>query len=144
MQITPNPLIHVFMDLALCTGAQSCWNRKGTSPTCSYKVGSMKLSKISLYTDALRVPLTGTKGPRPTPEKQPHTIIPPPPNDLEGWPSTFGNIVWMSKFGVEELDLIPIEHLWDELETRLRARPSRLHQCLTSQMRFWKNGQTFP
>ncbi|CAI9619175.1 unnamed protein product, partial [Staurois parvus] len=28
----------------------------------------------------LRVPFTGTKGPSPTPEKQPHTIIPPPPN----------------------------------------------------------------
>ncbi|KAK3523295.1 hypothetical protein QTP86_029096 [Hemibagrus guttatus] len=38
----------------------------------------------------------------------------------------------MSEFGVEELDwpaqspdLNPIEHLWDELEWRLRARPSR-------------------
>ncbi|CAI9577276.1 unnamed protein product, partial [Staurois parvus] len=28
----------------------------------------------------LRVPFTGTRGPSPTPEKQPHTIIPPPPN----------------------------------------------------------------
>ena len=34
--------IHVFMDLALCTGAQSCWNRKGPSPNCSHKVWSMK------------------------------------------------------------------------------------------------------
>ncbi|KAI4898858.1 hypothetical protein NFI96_004520 [Prochilodus magdalenae] len=38
---------------------------------------------------------------------------------------------WMSESGVEELDwpaqspaLHPIEHLWDELERRLRARPS--------------------
>ncbi|XP_058267614.1 uncharacterized protein arl15b isoform X2 [Hemibagrus wyckioides] len=41
---------------------------------------------------------------------------------------------WMSEFGVEELDcpaqspdLNPIEHLWDELEWRLPARPSRHH-----------------
>ena len=37
---------------------------------------------------------------------------------------------WMRKFGVDELerpaqspDINPIEHLWDELEWRLRARP---------------------
>ena len=45
----------------------------------------------------------------------------------------------MSEFGVEELDcpnLNLIEHLWDELERRLQARPSVQHQCLTSQMRF--------
>ena len=77
---TPHSLIHVFMDFALCTGAQSCWNRKGPSPNCSHKVGSMELSKISWYAEAFRVPFTGTKGPRPVPEKQPHTIIPPPPN----------------------------------------------------------------
>uniref|UniRef100_A0A671TM21 Tc1-like transposase DDE domain-containing protein n=1 Tax=Sparus aurata TaxID=8175 RepID=A0A671TM21_SPAAU len=42
---------------------------------------------------------------------------------------------WMREFGVDELDwptqspdLNPIEHLRDELEQRLRARPS----CLTS------------
>ncbi|XP_051526065.1 uncharacterized protein LOC127424703 [Myxocyprinus asiaticus] len=81
---TPNSLIHVFMDLALCTGAQSCWNRKGPSPNCSHNVGSMELSKISWYAEAFRVPFTGTKGPSPAPEKQPHTIIPPPPNLTDG------------------------------------------------------------
>ena len=77
---TPNYLIHVFMDLALCTGAQSCWNRKGQSPNCSHKVGSMELPKISWFAEAFRFPFTVTKGQRPAPEKQPHTIIPPPPN----------------------------------------------------------------
>ncbi|XP_058258308.1 uncharacterized protein LOC131361290 isoform X2 [Hemibagrus wyckioides] len=76
---TPDSVIHVFMDLALCTGAQSCWKRKGPAPNCSHKVGSMELSKMSWYAEAFRVPFTGTKGPSPAPEKQPHTIIPPPP-----------------------------------------------------------------
>ncbi|KAK3549116.1 hypothetical protein QTP70_032576 [Hemibagrus guttatus] len=67
---TPNSLIHVFMDLALVTGVQSCWNRKGSSPNCNHKVGSMKLSKMSWYAEALRVPFNGTKGPSPTPETQ--------------------------------------------------------------------------
>ena len=44
------------------------------------QTGSMKLSRISWYPEAFRVPLTGTKGPSPAPEKRPHTIIPPPPN----------------------------------------------------------------
>jgi len=37
---TPNLLIHVFVDLDLCTGSQSCWNRKGPSPNISYKLGA--------------------------------------------------------------------------------------------------------
>ena len=68
------------MDFALCTGAQSYWNRKGPSPNCSNTVGSMELSSISWYAEAFRVPFTGAKGPSPAPEKQPHTIIPPPLN----------------------------------------------------------------
>ena len=60
--------------------AQSCWNRKGPSPNCFHKAGSMKLSKVSCYAEAFRVPFTRTKGPSPAPEKQPHSIIPPPPN----------------------------------------------------------------
>ena len=32
---------------------------------------------MSWYADTLRVPFTGTKGPNPIPEKQPHTITPP-------------------------------------------------------------------
>jgi len=76
----PNWLIRVFMDLTLCTGAQSCWNRKGPSPNCLHKVGNIKWSKISWYAEAFRVPFTGTKWPSPAPEQQPHTIIPPPPN----------------------------------------------------------------
>ena len=68
------------MDIALCTGVHSCRNRKGPSTNCLHKVGSMKLSKISWYAEAFRVPFTGTKGPSPAPEQQPHTITPLPPN----------------------------------------------------------------
>jgi len=51
---------------------------------------------------------------------------------------------WMSEFGVEELDwpaqspdLNPIEHLWDELERRLRARPSRQHHLTNALLEEW-------
>ena len=81
---TPNSSNYVFIVLALCTGAQSCWNRKGPSPNCCHKVGSIALSKMSWYAEALRLPFTGDKGPSPNPEKQPHTIIPPPPNFTVG------------------------------------------------------------
>ena len=76
---TPNSVIHVFMGLA-----SSYWNRKRPSPNCSYKVRSMELSSISWYAEAFRVPFTGIKGPSPAPEKQPHTIIHPPPNFTPG------------------------------------------------------------
>ena len=54
---------------------------------------------------------------------------------------------WFVKFGVDELDwpaqsldLIPIKHLWDELERRQRARPNRSTSVPTSQMLFGLNG----
>lgn len=71
---TPDSAIHVFMDLALCTDAQSCWKRKGPIPNCSHKVGSMGLSKMFSYPKAFKVPFTGSRGPSWTPEK-PHTIM---------------------------------------------------------------------
>ncbi|KAI4877753.1 hypothetical protein NFI96_007850 [Prochilodus magdalenae] len=77
---TPDSLIHVFMELALCTGVRSCWNRKGPSPNCPHKAGSMEQSRVSWSAEALRVPLTGTKGRSLTPEHHPHTMTPPPPN----------------------------------------------------------------
>lgn len=47
---TLNPLIHVFMDLALCTGEQSCWNSKRPSPSCSHRVRGIKLARqVYLY-----------------------------------------------------------------------------------------------
>ena len=39
---------------------------------------------MSLYGEALRFPFTGTKGPSPNHEKEPQTIIPPPPNFTAG------------------------------------------------------------
>ncbi|KAI4886431.1 hypothetical protein NFI96_000486 [Prochilodus magdalenae] len=34
----PDSLLHVFMELALCTGVRSFWNRKGPSPNCPTKL----------------------------------------------------------------------------------------------------------
>ena len=54
---------------------------------------------------------------------------------------------WFVEIGVEELDwpvqnpeLNPSEHLWDELECPLRASPN----CPTSQMLLWLNGRKSP
>jgi hypothetical protein len=62
---TPISTNHFCMDLALCTGELSCWNRKGPSLNCCHKVGSTESSRRSLYAVALRFPFTGTKGPEP-------------------------------------------------------------------------------
>jgi hypothetical protein len=53
---------HFCMDLTLCKGALLRWNRKGPSPNCCHKVGSIELPRMSLYAVALRFPFTGTKG----------------------------------------------------------------------------------
>ena len=50
---------------SLCTGALSCWNRKGPSPNCCHKVGSTEWSRMSLYAVALRFPFAVTKEPSP-------------------------------------------------------------------------------
>lgn len=57
---------------------------------------------------------------------------------------------WMNEFGVEEVhwpaqstDPNPTEHLWDELEQDCKPGLLIQYQCLTSQMRLWKNGQKF-
>ena len=75
---------HFCMDLALRTGALSCWNLKGPSPNCCHKVGNTESSRMPLYAVASRFPFTETKGPSPNHEKQPQTIIPPPPNVTVG------------------------------------------------------------
>ncbi len=58
---------------------------------------------------------------------------------------------WLDEFGVEDLDwpsqspdLNPIKHLWDEVEWKLRARPScpkTVHDLTNA---YWINGQKFP
>src|SRR4029434_6078389 len=62
---TLNSSNHDFIVLALCTGAQSCWHRKGPSPNSCHMVGSIALSKMSWYAESLRLPFTGDKGPSP-------------------------------------------------------------------------------
>lgn len=37
---TPNSTIHVFIDLALWSGAQLCWKRKGPATNCSHTKGT--------------------------------------------------------------------------------------------------------
>lgn len=73
---TPDPTIHVFMELALCCSAQWCCKRNGPDPNCSHKVGSMELYKMCWHAERFRVPFTGPGGSSTAPEKQPPTISP--------------------------------------------------------------------
>ncbi|XP_061781022.1 uncharacterized protein [Nerophis lumbriciformis] len=77
---TPDSVIHVFIDFALCTGAQSRWKRKGTNPNCSRKLGTGTEKRR----DLLLLPLdlrTTREG-----EKWKNTLLsylpPPPPPSL--------------------------------------------------------------
>ena len=74
---TPNSLLHVFMDL-LCALVHIHVEQEGAIPKLFPQSCELELSNISWYAEAFRVPFTGTKGPSPAPEKQPHTMIPPP------------------------------------------------------------------
>ncbi len=58
---------------------------------------------------------------------------------------------WSDEFGVEDLDwpsqspdLNPIKHLWDEVEWKLRARPSRPKTVHDFTNAYWINGQKSP
>ena len=60
-----------------------CHAEAGKGKNCFYKDGSTESSRMLFYAVSLRFPFTGTKGAR-TMEKQPQTIIPPPPNFIVG------------------------------------------------------------
>ncbi|KAI4878505.1 hypothetical protein NFI96_029732 [Prochilodus magdalenae] len=133
---TPDSLIHVFMELALCTGVRSCWNRKGPSPNCPHNVRRMEWSRVSWSAEAFRVPLTGTKGRSLTPEHPPppHTIIPPPPNSPLG---TVQADQYRSP-GTTKPRLVHrmarrrsvIGHSREHASTALESRGGALHHCV--------------
>lgn len=60
---------HVFMDLALCIGVQTCCNRKGPFS----KLHNIVQNVLETCAEALRFPIIGNKAPSPTLERQPHT-----------------------------------------------------------------------
>ncbi len=70
---TPNWENYFFLNLALCPGVLSCWNRKGPSPNSCHQIRNTLLSKISPYAAALKFPLTETKSPNSNHQTQPQT-----------------------------------------------------------------------
>lgn len=60
--------------------------QEGAIPKLLPQSWELKLSKMSQYAEALRVPFSRTK--EPSPEKHPHTITPPPPTFTLGQTST--------------------------------------------------------
>jgi hypothetical protein len=68
-------------------------------------VESTELSRMSLYAVALRFRFTGTKGPSPNHEKQPQTMILPPPN------FTVGTMHWgrYCSPGIRQTQICPLD-----------------------------------
>ncbi len=83
---------HVFMDLALCTGAQSCWNRRESSSNWSHKAVSKALSKLSWYAKALHFPFIAQCW-----NNNPILLFLPPPNfTVDTMLVTIGNVLLAS------------------------------------------------
>ena len=61
----PNRENHFFMELALCTGALPCRNRRGSSPNSCHRVGRTLLSEISFSAVALTFYFIRTERPSP-------------------------------------------------------------------------------
>lgn len=56
---------HTFIVMALCTGAQSYFNRSLGLPQTVPAKFKVEMSKMSWYAEALGIPFTGTEGPNP-------------------------------------------------------------------------------
>ena len=77
-------------------------NQERAFPKLLHKVGSTESSRMSKYAVALRFPFIGPKGLSPNHEKQPQTIITPPPIFTVGTmdscrllsPGSFCELVW--------------------------------------------------
>lgn len=98
---TPKATIHVFMVLSLCIGVQSCGNRKGPSPNCSIKDGSM-MPRMPWYAEASKVPLTGTQEPKQPPTPPPNFTLCTIQSDKYGSPGNHQTQTRPSDFHTEE------------------------------------------
>ena len=70
-------VLYFCMNLALWTGALSCWNRKRPAPNCCHIVGSTESSRMSLHAVVSRYPFTGTKGPSFNHDQHPRPLFLP-------------------------------------------------------------------
>ena len=86
----PVKFFHTYLDNPFLHGPRFVhWGivmlkQKRAFPKLLAEVESTESSRMSLYAVALRFPFTGTKGRSPNHEKEPQTIIPPPPNFTVG------------------------------------------------------------
>lgn len=70
----PVKFLHVFLDLAICTGHHHCGTGMNHPQTVPTQFGSIKLFKMT-NSEAFTFPFARTKGTSPVPERQPHTVI---------------------------------------------------------------------
>ena len=128
---TPNSVLHVFVDLLHALVHSHVRTGRGHPQTVPTELGAWNCPTslgMLMHSEFLS---KGTKGPSPAPEKQPRTIIPPPPNKYRS-PGNRQTQTRPSDCQMEKHDLSLREHVSTALESSggvlYTTAPDALHR----------------